>query len=83
MPFKWDKGKSGKLSVFPVLTYAEPGYVLLKQDKYALMGIYGRKTGIEYFILWILQFRIIHIVKNVEFQIGWQQLCWQSDLWGL
>ena len=51
MPFKWHKGKSGKLSVFRVLTYVEPGYVLLKQDKYALMGIYGRKTVIEYFIL--------------------------------
>ena len=30
-----------------------------------------------------LQFRVIHIIKNVEFQIGWQQLCWQSDLRGL
>ena len=35
MPFKKDKGISWKLTVFRVLTYAEPGYVLLKQDKYA------------------------------------------------
>ena len=35
MPFKKDKGVSCKLTVFHVLTYAEPGYVLLKQDKYA------------------------------------------------
>ena len=28
-------------------------------------------------------FEIVHIVKNVEFQIRWQQLCWRSNLWGL
>ena len=28
MPLKWDKGKSGKLSVFRVLTYVEPGCVI-------------------------------------------------------
>ena len=32
-----------KLAVFPVLTHAEPGYMLIKQDKYALMGIYRGK----------------------------------------
>ena len=51
IPFKRDKGISQKLTVFPVLIYAEPGHVLLKQDKYALMGIYERKTVIEYFML--------------------------------
>ena len=41
IPFKRDKGISRKLAVFPVLIYAEPGYVLLKQDKYALMAFTG------------------------------------------
>ena len=49
--FKRDKGISRKLVVFPVLIYAEPGHVLLKENKYALMGIYGRKTVMEYFML--------------------------------
>ena len=30
-----------------------------------------------------LHFGVVHIVKYVEFQIRWQRLCWQSDLWGL
>ena len=51
IPFKRDKGMSRKLAVLPVLIYAEPGHVLLKQDKYAPMGIYGRKTVMEYFML--------------------------------
>ena len=28
-------------------------------------------------------FEVVHIVKNVEFQTRWQQLCWRSNLWGL
>ena len=51
IPFKRDRRILRKLAVFPVLIYAEPGHVLLKQDKYALMGIYGRKTVVEYFML--------------------------------
>ena len=41
IPFKRDKGISQKLAAFSVLTHAELGYVLLKQDKYAMIGIYG------------------------------------------
>ena len=52
IPFKKDEGISWKLALFRVLTYAETGYVLLKQDKYVLMGIYGRKTVVEYVMLW-------------------------------
>ena len=44
--------KSRKLALFRVLTYAEPGYSLLKKDKYAQVGIYRRKTAMEYFMLW-------------------------------
>ena len=51
IPFKKDKGILRKLAVFPVLIYAELDHVLLKQDKYALMGIHGRKTVMEYFML--------------------------------
>ena len=43
LPFKWDERISWKLTLFLVLTYAETGYVLLKQNKYALRGFTGGK----------------------------------------
>ena len=64
IPFKRDKGISRKLAVFPVLIYAEPGHILLKQDKYALMGIYGRKTVMEYFMLRNTLRTIMHICMS-------------------
>ena len=65
-----------KIAIFSVSLTIKNLMVLLWNRLHRLRGTKEYRKNSQYFECCI--FGVVHIVKNVEFQIRWQQLCWQK-----
>ena len=69
-----------KIAIFSVSLTIKKLMEFLWNRLHRLRGTKEYRENSQYFECCI--FGVVHIVKNVEFQIRWQQLCWQKRFVG-